>query len=135
MRKENLYGLRRADAIALLQRSRVVRMATTGDDGAPIFRTVDAVIVDGHVAFHGAPVGEKIEAVGRQAVLQVEETIASIPSWFVDAERACPATTYYRSVQVHGALERVDERGAKARVLQALMEKLQPEGKHVPIAP
>ena len=135
MRKENLYGMPRAEAIAMLARSRVVRMATTDAEGAPIFRTVDAVIVDDAICFHGAPVGEKIEAVGRAAVLQVEETIAAVPSWFVDAERACPATTYYRSAQVHGTIERVDDRPTKARVLQALMEKLQPEGKHVPIAP
>ncbi len=59
--------------------------------------------------------------------------MAEIPSYFSDPERACPATTLYRSVQVHGRLEAVDDAGEKARALQALMEKFQPEGGHAPI--
>jgi GNAT superfamily N-acetyltransferase/nitroimidazol reductase NimA-like FMN-containing flavoprotein (pyridoxamine 5'-phosphate oxidase superfamily) len=86
------------------------------------------------VIFHGSPVGEKQEAAGRPAVISVEESVASVPSYFSDPERACPATTLYRSVQVHGLLEEVREPAKKARALQALMEKYQPEGGHVPIS-
>jgi ribosomal protein S18 acetylase RimI-like enzyme len=57
--------------------------------------------------------------------------LATIPSWFLDPERACPATTFYRSVQVHGTLDEVTDRARKGRILQALMEKYQPEGRHV----
>jgi len=56
-----------------------------------------------------------------------------VPSTFFDREKACPATTYYRSVQVHGVIEEITDPPQKARVLQALMEKLQPEGGFVPI--
>lgn len=123
----------RAAAVALLARAPVVHIASTGPDGAPIARTVHAVTVGDMIAFHGAPAGEKLEAIGRPAVLWAEETVASLPSYFMDPERACPASTLYRSVQVHGTIERVDDPGAKAAVLQALMEKLQPEGGYVPI--
>jgi GNAT superfamily N-acetyltransferase len=78
-------------------------------------------------------VGEKSEAIGRRAVVAAEEVVAAIPSYFADPERACPATTLYRSVQVHGTLEEVRDPPAKARVLQALMERFQPEGGHAPI--
>src|SRR5438045_1141120 len=71
---------------------------------------------------------------GRAAVICAEEQVAQIPSHWIDAERACPATTYYRSVQVHGLLEEVSDPDAKARVLSALMTKFQPEGGYVPIA-
>jgi ribosomal protein S18 acetylase RimI-like enzyme len=74
-----------------------------------------------------------METIGRPAVLAAEEVVASVPSYFLDPERACPATTLYRSVEVHGTIERVDDPHFKAEVLQALMEKLQPEGGHVPI--
>jgi pyridoxamine 5'-phosphate oxidase-like protein len=67
-------------------------------------------------------------------VVSAEEVVAHVPSWFTDPERACPATTFYRSAQVHGTLERVDDLDAKARALAALMTKYQPEGRHVPIA-
>src|SRR5262249_37758769 len=64
-----------------------------------------------------------------------EEVIASIPSYFIDPERACPATTIYRSAQVHGRIERVEDASHKAEVLAALMKKYQPEGGYTPIDP
>jgi nitroimidazol reductase NimA-like FMN-containing flavoprotein (pyridoxamine 5'-phosphate oxidase superfamily) len=134
MRKAEFFRMDRAEAVSLLDRANVVHVASTGDDGHPVLRTVHGVVVDGHLAWHGAPAGEKMESVGRDAVVSAEETVASIPSFFWDEERACPATTYYRAAQVHGTIERVDEPVQKARALQALMSKLQPEGGHVPIA-
>src|SRR5262245_47264502 len=108
MRKE-IYRMDRAGALAVLARAPVVRLATTAADGRPLLRTVHGVVVDGAVAFHGAPAGEKMEGLRRATVLAAEEIIAQIPSYFVDPERACPATTYYLSVQVHGPLEAVDD--------------------------
>jgi ribosomal protein S18 acetylase RimI-like enzyme/nitroimidazol reductase NimA-like FMN-containing flavoprotein (pyridoxamine 5'-phosphate oxidase superfamily) len=130
-----LYAMDHAQALEFLQRAPLLHIASTTPEGTPIYRTVHGVVVDGALAFHGAPAGEKMEMLGREAVLCVEEVIAQIPSYFMDAERACPATTYYRSVQVHGRLEEVTEVAVKARVLQALMAKFQPEGGHVPITP
>ncbi len=123
----------RQGAVAVLERAPVVHVASTTPDGAPVLRTVHSVVVDGAVAFHGAPAGEKTETIGREAVISAEEIIAEIPSYFVDPERACPATTYYVSAQVHGRLEEVEDPAAKARVLRGLMEQFQPEGGHVPI--
>lgn len=127
------FELPSADAIALLAELPVVHLAGVLPDGSPVLRTVNSVVDHGMVCFHGAPKGEKTGLVGRPVVLSAEETVATVPSTFFDPEKACPATTYYRSVQVHGVLEELEEPVAKARVLQALMEKLQPEGGHVPI--
>src|SRR5437868_2480592 len=104
MRKE-IYRMPLRDALAFLEQSPVVRIATSLPDGTPLLRTVHGVVVNGYLAFHGSPAGEKTETIGRTAVVSAEEVIASIPSYFVDPERACPATTYYRSVQAHGTLE------------------------------
>jgi nitroimidazol reductase NimA-like FMN-containing flavoprotein (pyridoxamine 5'-phosphate oxidase superfamily) len=134
MRKE-MYRMDPAEAVALLERAPVVHFATTTATGEPLLRTVHGVVVGPFVAFHGAPAGEKTEAIGRTAVVSAEETVAQIPSYFVDAERACPATTYYLSVQVHGVLERVEDAEEKAAILRTLMTKFQPEGGHVPIDP
>ena len=125
--------MERAEAVALLQRSGVVHLASTTADGAPVLRTVHGVVVRGALAFHGAPAGEKMEVIGREAVVSAEEVVAAIPSYFIDPERACPATTLYRSAQVHGRVERVDDAEEKAEVLSALMHRFQPEGGHVPI--
>jgi nitroimidazol reductase NimA-like FMN-containing flavoprotein (pyridoxamine 5'-phosphate oxidase superfamily)/ribosomal protein S18 acetylase RimI-like enzyme len=121
------------EVTALLGAAPVVHLASTNSDGAPLLRVVNFALHDGAIVFHGSPVGEKLEAVGRPAVLSIDETVAVVPSYFSDPERACPATTLYRSVQVHGVLEEVAGAAQKAGALQALMEKYQPEGGHVPI--
>ncbi len=122
-----------AEAVALMARAPVVHLASTTGGGEPVLRTVNAVVVRGDVCFHGAPAGEKTEAVGRPAVVAAEEVVAPLPSYFVDPERACPATTLYRSAQAHGPIQRIDDPDRKAEVLAALMAKYQPEGGHVPI--
>src|SRR5438309_653515 len=115
MRREGHFRMSREDAVALLERGPVVRLASTTPAGEPVLRTVHGVIADGAIAFHGAPAGEKLECVGRAAVLAAEEIVAEIPSYFIDPERACPATTLYLSAQVHGAIEEVADAEAKAR--------------------
>lgn len=121
-------------AVALLERAPVVHLASTTPDGRPLIRTVHGVVGGDSLCFHGAPAGEKTETEGREAVVSAEEIVASIPGYFMDPERACPATTLCRSAQVHGRIERVVDVEEKARVLAALMTKYQPEGGHVPIA-
>lgn len=135
MRRERFFRMERAAALALVAEAPVVHLAAAGDDGAPVLRTLHPVVVDGAVCFHGAPVGEKMLALGRPVVVAAEEIVASVPSYFVDAERACPATTLYRSAQLHGRLEAVEAPADKARVLAALMAKYQPEGGHAPLEP
>lgn len=134
MRKQ-IYRGSEDEARAIFARATEVHVATTGERGDPILRTVNAVLTEGGsaIAFHGAPAGEKMEGIGRKAVVSASETVAAIPSWFVDPERACPATTYYLSAQAHGVLEAVDAPEEKAAVLSALMAKYQPEGGHRPI--
>lgn len=133
MRKADLYGMAASEARELLARAPFVHLATTRDDGAPILRALHGVFVGDRLAFHAAPVGEKVEGLGRTAVVTAERVLAEIPSWFVDPERACPATTYYESAMARGRLVAVDHPGDKARVLSALMGRFQPEGRHAPI--
>ena len=132
MRKA-VYKSSEDEGRALFARAPVVHLATTGEDGRPILRAVHAVLHGDVLAFHGAPAGEKMEGLGRPAVMAAHEVVAEIPSWFLDPERACPATTYYVSVQADGVLEEIHDLETKARILQELMTKYQPEGGHVPI--
>jgi nitroimidazol reductase NimA-like FMN-containing flavoprotein (pyridoxamine 5'-phosphate oxidase superfamily)/GNAT superfamily N-acetyltransferase len=133
MRKESFFRMSRPDAVALLERARVVHVATTNAFGDPIFRALDVAVSGDRLVFHGAPAGEKMDALGRMAVVSAEEVVASIPSYFIDPQRACPATTLYRSVQVHGTLDEITDPEEKARALEALLHKNQPEGGYVPI--
>jgi len=123
----------RAEATAFLRQAPVFSLCGVLEDGQPVLRTLHGVVVDDLLCFHSSPKGEKTSLLGRPVVASAEEEVARIPSWFLDPERACPATTLYRSVQVHGELREVADPSQKARALQALMEKLQPGGGYVPI--
>lgn len=119
----------RADAVRFLGEAETFQLCGPG----PVLKTLHGVVVDEWLCFHSAPKGEKTSLLGERVVASTEEVVARIPSYFLDAERACPATTLFRSVQVHGVLTEIDDAGVKARALQGLMEKLQPEGGHQPI--
>ncbi len=122
-----------SEALSWLARARAVHVAGTTPDGRPLLRTLHTALVDGAFTFHGAVRGEKTLWEGRRVVIACEHIVARIPSYFRDPERACPATTYYLSAEAEGIVERVHERGEKARALSALMARHQPEGGHVPI--
>jgi nitroimidazol reductase NimA-like FMN-containing flavoprotein (pyridoxamine 5'-phosphate oxidase superfamily) len=122
-----------AEARGFLATQTAFHLASTTPDGEPLLRTLHGVVVDDYLAFHSAPKGEKTGAVGRAAVAVAEELVATVPSTFFDPVKACPATTYYRSVAVHGVIEELTDPPQKARALQALMEVLQPGGGHRPI--
>lgn len=126
------FAMSEPEALAVMGRIGVLRLAASTPEG-PLLRTVDGVVHDGALCFHGADGGAKLELVGREVMVAADEVVAHLPSWFFDERRACPATTYYRSVHAWGVVERVTEPDEKAAVLQALMDRLQPEGRHQPI--
>jgi nitroimidazol reductase NimA-like FMN-containing flavoprotein (pyridoxamine 5'-phosphate oxidase superfamily)/ribosomal protein S18 acetylase RimI-like enzyme len=140
--RRRLSGMRReifrsppGRALALLRRAPVVHLATTTPEGEPVLRALDGAVLDDGVYFHGARAGEKARCLGRPAVVSAEEVVAHVPSWMVDPRWACPASTLYRSVQVHGLVAEVTDPAVKAGVLSALMQRWQPEGRHQPIDP
>lgn len=117
-----------------LSEAEVLHLAFTRPDGAPVLRTLNAAVTDQWLLFHGSVAGEKAQCIGRPVVAQAEQIVTTIPSYFTDPEKACPATTFFRSVQVHGTLELISDPHAKADALQRIMRRYQPEGGHVPIS-
>lgn len=71
-----------------------------------------------------------MDCLGQPAVVSAYAAVATLPSYFFDPVLACPATTYFKSTMAHGRLLAVEDAELKARMLQALMEKYQPEGGH-----
>ncbi|MCA9712665.1 MAG: pyridoxamine 5'-phosphate oxidase family protein, partial [Myxococcales bacterium] len=128
------FAMSDADALALVGRVGLLHLAAATPQG-PLLRTVDGVVHDGALCFHGGDHGDKLGLLGRDVMVAVEQVVAHLPSWFFDERRACPATTYYRSVHVWGRVERVEAPNDKAAILRALMQRYQPEGRHVPIDP
>jgi nitroimidazol reductase NimA-like FMN-containing flavoprotein (pyridoxamine 5'-phosphate oxidase superfamily)/ribosomal protein S18 acetylase RimI-like enzyme len=117
---------------ALLRRAREVHVSMVVD-GRPIVRAMHGVVHGGRLWLHGTPRGHVSRAVDGPVQVLAEEIVARIPSWMRDPARACPATTYYRSVLLDGVLRTEPWPSERAAALQAMMEVLQPEGRHEPI--
>lgn len=101
----------------------------------PALVPLNFVSLDKVVYFHGALAGEKFNLAKENPLVSfvVVEAYSQLPSYFFDEKAACPATQLYKSVILRGKLRLVDCDREKAAALQALMEKLQPEGGHEPI--
>ncbi|HPF71643.1 MAG TPA: pyridoxamine 5'-phosphate oxidase family protein [Candidatus Krumholzibacteria bacterium] len=95
--------------------------------------------VDGRIYFHGALAGEKHAACalpgGARAGFTMTVPYSMIPSYWSAPGYACPATHFFKSVEIKGRCGLVDDPAEKARALQALMDKYQPEGGFDPIDP
>lgn len=107
-------------------------------DGSPRVIPVNfaRVSMDGMIGFHCAMEGEKWEAFQSEPFVTFSAIIphAIIPSYWTTNTHASGATHYFKSVQINGQLKVVTQPTEKAYILQALMEKYQPEGQYLPVA-
>jgi uncharacterized protein len=104
-------------------------------DGQPRSVALNFAALEQDIVFHGALAGEKFDlmtARPRAGFTMVKE-YSYIPSYWSAPEHACPATQFFKSVEIRGRAEVVEDAALKARALQALMEKMQPEGLYTPI--
>lgn len=104
-------------------------------DGRPRSIALNFAALGRDIVFHGALAGEKfalMQARPRAGFTMVKE-YSFIPSYWSAPDHACPATHFFKSVEIDGHAEVVEDAALKARALQALMLKMQPEGGHVPI--
>lgn len=97
---------------------------------APTLVPLNYVALGDTIYFHGALAGEKMELAAEAPTVSfvVVESYSQLPSYFFDERAACPATQLYKSLVAYGQLRIVESDEEKAAALQALMEKLQPEG-------
>lgn len=127
------YAASPAEALRLFRDARFVRFAWADEHGRPRARSLNAVLVDGALCFHGGDRGEKLGMLDRPTLAVVEEVVAQVPSYWVHPRNACPASTYYESAQAEGVVRRIEDEVRKAQVLEAIMQRFQPEGGYVPI--
>nr|MEE4266863.1 pyridoxamine 5'-phosphate oxidase family protein [Candidatus Krumholzibacteria bacterium] len=98
--------------------------------GYPRALAVNFAAVEGTIFFHGALAGEKFDLLGAGPMVgfSMVQPLSVIPSTWFAREFACPATQLFRSVEIKGRCRPVDDPDVKARGLEALMRKYQPEG-------
>jgi len=119
----------------ILERNEWATVAMLDDQGAPYQVTVNPLWFEGAIWFHSSPGGKKMSCLQRdgRVHLSMVEPLSIIPSNFTDPELACQATQFFLSLSLEGLASMEEDLQQKARVLQALMEKFQPQGGFRPI--
>lgn len=120
--------------LALFDEAPVVHLSFAGPTG-PVIRPLHAVAWEGVIWFHGRRSAERLAAVGQRASAVAHRSIASLPSWFFDPERPCPATTWYQSALAEGTLVEEPDLARRAVILERFMQRYQPEGRYRPLDP
>lgn len=103
--------------------------------GQPRSVALNFAAVDGDIYFHGALAGEKHDLLARrpQVGFTMVKAYSYIPSYWSTPDHACPATQFFKSIEINGQGDVVSDAAGKARALQALMAKHQPEGGFTPL--
>lgn len=107
----------------------------SAEDEWPHVVPINYVYTNGNIYVHGSKIGQKMDSLRSNAKVSftVAKEYAIIPSYFTDPTFACPATAYFKSVQLKGYAEVLTDLTEKATALTAFMRKLQPEGGYEPI--
>jgi len=106
-------------------------------DDIPYAVPLNFVRVDDTIYFHGALSNKKMKILSKnpKVSFSVVQNYSLIASFFSSRDGlACPATQFFKSVSIDGEVEMVEGREEKATMLEALMKKLQPEGRYKPFS-
>ena len=106
-------------------------------ENKPYAVPVNFVRIEDDIYFHGALKNKKMKMLEQNpnVSFSVVENYALIDSYFSSTEGlACPATQFFKSVSIEGRAEVLESREVKAKVFEALMQKLQPKGGYKPFS-
>ena len=81
------------------------------------------------IIFHGANEGKKITLIeqNHNASFNIVKPYSFIPSYFSNTTSACPATQFFASILINGKVSILTQAHQKAKALEALMQKMQPQ--------
>ena len=105
-------------------------------DNLPYSLPINFVKIDEYIYFHGKKSGKKMSYIKENPIasFSVVESYSIIPSYFSTKENhACPATHFFKSVNIEGEIEIVKNYDTKVKALEHLMQKLQPQGGYLPL--
>jgi nitroimidazol reductase NimA-like FMN-containing flavoprotein (pyridoxamine 5'-phosphate oxidase superfamily) len=123
----NKRNMDEAGIIELLDRAGVGQLATSGEGGKPYVVPVCFVFADGHIYFHCALTGKKLDNI--KANPSVCFSVYEVLGMGVSPDRPCKSWTYFRSAVATGTA-RTLEGDEKLRPLRLLAEKFA----HGPVA-
>ena len=103
-------------------------------DNKPYSIPINFVYIDEVFYFHGSKSGKKIEYLksNPNVSFSVVMPYSIIQSYFSSEDGLASATThFFKSILIDGEIEFIKEYKDKAFILEALMQKFQPEGKYI----
>ncbi len=119
----------------ILETAPYASLALRGKDGMSVVPVSFAGDTEA-IFFHGKKGGRKMGAIRQnpRIFVSIVELGSLIPSYFSSEEGlACPATQFFASVEIEGSARELGSSQEKARALEKLMRKYQPEGHYLPL--
>ena len=125
----------KSDFIFLSDKVDVGHLGLIDDNGYPRIIPVNFIAIGFDIYFHGSLSGEKYELMKNnpKASFSVYLPYSFIPSHWLSDKYACPASHFFKSFFIRGKASIISDLNEKARVLQKLMSKYQPQGGYTPI--
>ena len=137
MRRSELESAERALFSELADTCEVGYLSLVTGAGYPRAIALNFAAVGETIYFHGALEGEKFELIQTSppAGFSIVKPYSFIPSTWSAPRYACPATHFFKSIEIKGVCSQVDDPLEKAHGLNALMGKHRPEGGSDPFDP
>ena len=102
---------------------------------APYAIPINFAPLKNEIIFHGATAGRKFTIISQNpcASFSVVHALSLLPSYFSDTPLACAASAMFISAHITGQVRILETAQEKQDALNALMQKLQPEGGYAPL--
>jgi len=137
LRRSELESFDRTLFVELANSCEVGYLSLVTVAGYPRAIALNFAAIGETIYFHGALEGEKFELIlaNPRVGFTIVKAYSYIPSTWSAPRYACPATQFFKSIEIKGTCSAVEDPAEKARGLGALMVKHQPEGGFDPIDP
>lgn len=124
-----LFEATRDDVLELVREQRLLRLVTVDAAGVPaiglhVFWN-DGLTFEAHLVASDPQLVDLTS--GRPVVIEIDDTLSSIPHHWVDPDDVSHADQFYRSASIHGEAEVIDEPAALAEHLTRIVTRYQPE--------
>ena len=113
------------------------RLATNGANGYPYITPVNFVFYKGHVYFHCASEGEKLDNVSRdpKVCFEVDVPLAYLEVAFNPEKNPCRTHQFFHCVIIRGGARIIPDGELKTAALNALVKKHEGNTEFTPITP
>jgi predicted FMN-binding regulatory protein PaiB len=127
----------RSEIDRFVETQELARLVTLGDDGTPHIGLYPFVYDGTTLDLHLVRADEQIQDLKRnpRCVLELDEVLGTIPSYWVHPEYAGSATAYHRTVIFECAATVIEDPAAVAAQQVRLLTRYQPEGGFKPLDP